>query len=142
MHEEALRERIKRLRRQREVQKAETGRPKSKRLSAKERAKVLNFTDGKCHICGGDIEGRWQADHVRAHSAGGEHSLDNYLAAHSTCNNYRWDYLPEEMELVLKLGVWAKTQVERATPVGREIEKNFSSHEKARMTRRSGTRKE
>lgn len=34
-------------------------------------------------------------------------SADNFLPAHSTCNNYRWDYLAEEFELILKLGVWA-----------------------------------
>jgi hypothetical protein len=33
------------------------------------------------------------------------------LPAHSTCNNYRWDYLPEEFQYILKLGVWASTQM-------------------------------
>jgi hypothetical protein len=27
-----------------------------------------------------------------AHSTGGKHRVDNYLAAHSVCNNYRWHY--------------------------------------------------
>ena len=69
-------------------------------------------------------------------STGGIHALDNYLPAHSTCNNYKWDYLPEEMQLILKLGVWVKTQVERGTKVGREVERKFTNHELARIARR------
>jgi 5-methylcytosine-specific restriction endonuclease McrA len=106
------------------------------RLTAAERATVLQKTGGKCHICGGKIEGRWHADHVLAHSAGGGHAADNYLPAHATCNNYRWDYVAEEFEVILKLGVWARTQIERGTNVGREIEAQFSRHEKSRMGRR------
>jgi 5-methylcytosine-specific restriction endonuclease McrA len=81
-------------------------------LTAAERLQVLAKTSGRCHICGGKVEDeRWQADHVIAHSAGGTHEVDNYLPAHSTCNNYRWDYLPEEFQYILKLGVWASTQM-------------------------------
>jgi hypothetical protein len=45
------------------------------------------------------------ASRVIAHSAGGTHEVDNYLPAHSTCDNCRWDYLPEEFQYILKLGV-------------------------------------
>jgi hypothetical protein len=75
------------------------------------------------------------------HSAGGEHSIDNYLPAHITCNNYRWDYLPEEFELILKLGVWARTQVEKDTLVGRSIERQFSQYEARRIGRRKNPTK-
>jgi hypothetical protein len=71
-----------------------------------------------------------------AHSAGGTHSADNYLPAHGTRNHYRWDYLPEEFELILKLGVWARTQVEMGTMVGRIIEQRFSAYEVRRIGRR------
>src|SRR3712207_8439206 len=50
-----------------------------------------------------------------AHSSGGAHSADNYLPAHTLCNNYRWDYSPEEFQLVLKIGVWARTRSEEHT---------------------------
>lgn len=133
----SLQNRIKELRARRRKQKKVVGRLKRRPLNKIERATVLRFTDSRCHICGGDIDGRWQADHVRAHSAGGKHALDNYLPAHSACNNYKWDYLPEEIELILKLGVWTKTQVERGTRVGREVEDKFMNYEKARIGRRS-----
>ena len=64
------------------------------------------------------------------------HAADNYLPAHVTCNNYRWDYLPEEFELILKLGVWARTEVEKGTSVGLVIEKKFSQKEAKRQARR------
>ena len=75
-----------------------------------------------------------------AHSAGGSHSVDNYLPAHAACNNYRWDYLPEEFQLILKLGVWARTEIERQTPVGLSIAKAFSAKEAALARRRAKRR--
>ncbi len=79
-------------------------RPKRVALTRAERATVLSKTNRRCHICGGEIEGAdWEADHVFAHSAGGVHSLDNYLPAHSLCNNYRWHYDAEEFQWILKL---------------------------------------
>ena len=131
-----LRERLTQLRALREVSKSANRRPRGPRLSRAEREVVLSSTGGRCHICGGLIEGSWQADHVKPHSAGGAHSTDNYLPAHSVCNNYRWDYMAEEFEMILKLGVWARTQVERGTTVGRAIEKEFSSYEVSRLKRR------
>jgi hypothetical protein len=77
-----------------------------------------------------------QADHLLAHSAGGTHDVDNYLPAHSICNNYRWDYLPEEFQYILKLGVWAKTQIERGTTVGNDVAISFAGHEARRVKRR------
>jgi hypothetical protein len=62
--------------------------------------------------------------------------LDNYLPAHATCNNYRWDYTGAEFQEILKLGVCARTQVERGTGIGREIAARFSGHEVRRLARR------
>ena len=106
-------------------------------LTAAERLRVLAKTSGRCHICGGRVEGEnWQADHVMAHSAGGTHDVDNYLAAHATSNNYRWDYLPAEFQYILKLGVWARTQIERGTTVGNDVASAFAGHEARRVKRR------
>lgn len=106
-------------------------------LTAAERRQVLAKTAGLCHICGGKVEGNaWQADHVMAHSAGGVHDVDNYLPAHSLCNNYRWDYVPDELQYLLKLGVWTRTQIERGTSVGNAVVSAFSRHETRRVKRR------
>ena len=131
-----LRQELLRLRALREQKKSANRRPRRNRLTVAERDAILAKTDARCHICGGGITGRWDTDHVFAHSAGGRHTVDNYLPAHSTCNNYRWDYLPEEFELILKLGVWARTQIETDTADGRRIGERFAKHEVGRITRR------
>jgi 5-methylcytosine-specific restriction endonuclease McrA len=109
-------------------------------LTAVQRRQILGKTAGRCHICGGRIDSeKWHADHVMAHSAGGVHKEDNYLPAHSLCNNYRWDYTPDEFQYILKLGVWARTQIERGTGVGNDISSAFAKHETRRLTRRRST---
>ena len=135
-----LRDRLNELRANRRAQKKVLGRKNRRALNRSERATILSFTDGKCHICGGDVGEKWQADHVRAHSAGGKHSLDNFLAAHPSCNNYKWDYLPEEIQIIQRLGVWAKTQIERGTRIGGEIEDRFSKYEAHKNSRRASNR--
>jgi hypothetical protein len=106
-------------------------------LRLRERNEVLAKTGGKCHICGGLIEeDDWQADHVLAHSAGGEHSPDNYLPAHDLCNNYRWHYEAEEFQWILKLGVWLRTQIEHEKVIGRSAGQLFCNHDRKRAKRR------
>lgn len=107
------------------------------RLTSAQRRRILAKTGGRCHLCGGRIDGKWQADHVLAHSGGGQHSEDNYLPAHALCNNYRWHYTAEEFQQILKLGVWARTQIQRLTRVGRYVAEEFLKYEKRRAARNS-----
>jgi len=111
---------------------------KSKRrsLPMAERKLILKKTGGKCHICGGEIENYWEADHVLAHSGGGSNEGDNYLPSHRLCNNYRWDYLPEEFQEILKLGVWLRTQIQSKTKVGLYSADKFLKYEHQRISRR------
>ena len=106
-------------------------------LTPREREEVLLKTSGRCHVCGGKIEGPWHADHVLAHASGGRHSIDNYLPAHSLCNGYRWDYSSEEFQLILKIGVWAADQVRKETQVGTEIARRFVAKELGRQARQT-----
>ena len=109
-------------------------------LSKANRATVLSKTGGRCHICGGLIDDRnWQADHVLAFSAGGKHSIDNYLPAHFICNNYRWHYDAEEFQWILKLGVWLRTHIEKESRLGREVGKRFCDHDRRRHGRRKSS---
>ena len=83
---------LRRLRSERDRQVNANKSEGKKRLSLTEaeRAAVLQKTGGRCHICGGPIaDEKWEADHVLAHSSGGSQSVENYLPAHSLCNNYR-----------------------------------------------------
>lgn len=131
-------QKLKELHLERERQKAQVkgGGVTRQSLSAVERETILAKTESRCHICGGEIGDKWDADHVLSHSKGGRHSVENYLPAHKTCNNYRWDYLAEEFQEILKLGVWARTQAERQTGVGKQIAEGFSKYEKQKIRRR------
>ena len=105
-------------------------------LSSLQREHVFAKTGGRCHICGGAISGQWHADHVFPHSSGGAHSADNYLPAHDICNTYRWDYTPEEYQLILKLGVWLKGEILRKTKIGREAADKFVKRQASVAKRR------
>src|SRR5262245_32514708 len=105
-------------------------------LSRSERQDIFKKTAGRCHICGGTIEGAWEADHVFSHSLGGQHAADNYLPAHPICNNYRWFYGTEEFQWILKLGVWLRTQIEKETETGRFAAKTFCATERVSAARR------
>jgi hypothetical protein len=128
-------EHLKRLRSIRESNKKKSEKKVRRRLTADQRASIFSKTDGRCHVCGGKIEGNWHADHVLAHSVGGEHSPENYLPAHPLCNNYRWDYHPEEFQWILKLGVWVRTQIEKRTVLGKLISEKFIRYERTRLSR-------
>lgn len=113
------------------ARKKEVGTPHRKALTRSERKEVLEKTDNRCHLCGGDAEdGSLVADHVLPQISGGKHALNNYLAAHGMCNRYRWMYSPEEFRLILRLGVWARKQMEEATPIGKKMFKRFPKHRK------------
>ena len=105
-------------------------------LRAAERKAILTKTDGRCHVCGGEVIADWEADHVLAHAGGGPHSAENYLAAHSLCNNYRWDYDPEEFQWVLKIGVWARLVMEKEGAFGADLLSRFCKYEAQRHKRR------
>lgn len=127
--------------RQREKRRFTTKKNREKRLArnsltGKQRSEILKKTNSRCHICGGKINGNWQADHVLSYSKGGEHTEDNYLAAHNTCNNYRWHYTAEEFQEIMKLGIWAKTQIINKTKIGIEVADKFVKYEKSRIKRR------
>ena len=131
---------LKSLRKKREELKAINKSPLRQRkpLSPSERQQILRKTENRCHICGGQIDGAWEADHVLAHSGGGKHSVDNYLPAHCVCNNYRWDYLPLEFQEILRMGVWLRSQVEKQSTIGKQAGEAFVRYEKGRISRHRG----
>jgi predicted restriction endonuclease len=128
------------LREKRRKHKREVDLAKQRRgaLSPSQRRIILAKTDGRCHICGGMIEENepWDADHVLAHAQGGTHSIDNYLPAHSLCNNYRWFYSAEEFQWILKLGVWFRTQIIRRNVLALDLAQRFVQYEIGRNKRR------
>jgi hypothetical protein len=135
---EALAAQLSRLKgeRNRRKDQAKLSGAKRTQLSKAQRQRIKEKTGGLCHICGGPVEDVWQADHVLSHSGGGTSTEDNYLPAHNLCNNYRWHYTAEELQQILKLGVWVRTQIQKLTVVGRLVGERFLSHERQRLRRR------
>jgi len=113
--------------------------PRRLALTTEQRAEVLDKTDARCHLCGGEIiENKFAADHVLSHAAGGEHKLANYLPAHSLCNGCRWFYSPEEFQWILRMGIWARKEMEdQKKKIGRDMLAAFWKHEKKIPERRS-----
>lgn len=125
---------LKRGRKNRHRRSRDEGRRRSW-LTPNQRREVLAKTAGRCHVCGGRTTDDWQADHVLAHSGGGGHHVDNFLAAHRVCNGYRWDYSPQEFQLILKLGGWIANEIRCDTPLGRLAAEGFAKKETRRAQR-------
>ena len=127
----------------RQLEKKSNQRIKRSKLSQKDRIKILQKTNFRCHICGEEVtEKNFHADHISSHSKGGNNEIDNFLASCNFCNSYRWDYLPTEIKWILKIGVWAKTQIEFKSDLGNNIAHSFIEYEKRRESRRKEPRKE
>jgi 5-methylcytosine-specific restriction endonuclease McrA len=115
--------------------------PRKHRLTAEQRKIIHAKTGGKCHVCGKDVLiDKFEADHVKSHSSGGTSVTDNFLPACRTCNNYRWHYLPEEFQWILKLGIWARTEIANNTGLGESMAARFIQKELIRESRRKDPR--
>ncbi len=113
--------------RRREKEKVHT---RNYSLTKSEREEILNKTGSRCHICGCNLKNKkFECDHVKSHAYGGKKTLDNFLPACQLCNNYRWHYTPKEFQWILKLGVWARTEVAHGTVLGKEIGRKFIKKE-------------
>ncbi len=106
-------------------------------FTKRQRELVLAKTNSHSHICGIQVTiDAFQADHVKSHCMGGEHAENNYLPSCSTCNNYRWHYSPEEIQIVLKLGVWAKTKIMNDPDLGLTMANEFVKYKMGVRRRR------
>jgi len=135
----ALAQRLDHLRRTKRLEKeAQRSRREARRFpNRSDRVAILAKAGRRCHLCGGTVDGDdWVADHVLAHSVGGDCRAENFLPAHRLCNQYRWDHGGEEFQWILKFGVWLRTQIEKQTIIGREAAGAFLAHERSRANRR------
>ena len=123
-------------RRRRTEEFREYGRSRSA-LSTNQRKEILAKTGNRCHVCGIKIKRSesWHADHILPHSGGGEGTIDNYLPSCALCNKYRWHMLPEEVQAVLKLGVFVKNEIEKNTPLCQTVAEQYVKKELRRQKR-------
>lgn len=136
-----LAERFRHLADAREAGKHPGGKANRRALNREEREQIWQKTDGRCHICGGDVSvERFEADHVKNHTSGGSSYVENFLPSCRTCNGHRWHYSAEELQWILKIGIWAKTQMANETRVGKTLLADFIKFETVRERRRKSQR--
>jgi len=125
----------------REFGKAPVGSVKREPLSRAVRIQIHAKTDGRCHFCGCEISvDAFEADHVKNHTSGGSSASENFLPACTTCNNYRWHYSHQELQWILKIGVWVRHNIVKRTKIGALIAKAFIAKEVVRERRRKQPR--
>ncbi len=94
-------------------------------LTPSMRERVRKKTHGRCHVCGGPLGEKWQADHVLPRHRGGLHREDNYLPACWTCNRVRWHRSSKIIRRILLLGTYMLPQLKRKTEFGREVYETY-----------------
>ncbi len=113
---------------------------KRKNPSKLMRKQIFLKTEGKCHICGGELDNKWHADHVLPHASGGKDTVANFLGSCSVCNMARWYFFPDEIQLILKLGRMAQAEIRKDTTFGRSIAKKYITEEEQKAKRRAKKR--
>ena len=103
---------------------------------AKARSLIFQKTGGLCHICGGELGDKWSADHVRPFASGGGNEIDNFLPACGICNRLKWHRSPNMIRFIMQLGIYAKKEIERDTPLGRKMAMLFEQKEVINKGRR------
>lgn len=99
-------------------------------LTKKQRETVFAKTGGRCHVCGIELAlSNFHADHLKSHITGGMHEENNCLPSCSTCNNLRWHYSAEEMQVIMKLGRWLKTKLLDDSEESLSLANQFVKHE-------------
>ena len=69
---------------------------------------------------------------MKNHTGGGSSLAENFLPACRTCSNYRWHYSHEELQWILKIGVWVRHNIAKRTKVGLLTASAFISKEVGR----------
>jgi hypothetical protein len=72
------------------------------------------------------------ADHVASFASGAGSRPTNYLPAHRECNGFKWYYSPRELRWMLRMGIWARSRMERESRLSNDALDDFWNWEKHR----------
>ena len=139
--EQKINELIDELKELKRIRNEEVRPPARKNPTKSMREKIILKTGRKCHICGGDLDEEWHADHILPHSAGGHDTVDNFLGSCSVCNGVRWYFSPDEIKLILKFDRIAQAEIRNNSTLGRTIAKKYFIEEQQKENRRKKRRK-
>ena len=95
---------------------------------------IFNNTNGHCHFCGDkvtlerygerdieNLDGAWEADHIRQKGKGGSKKAENCLPACVRCNRLRWHREGPELRELILLGLVARDEIKKGSPTGEVI---------------------
>ncbi len=139
--EQKINELVNDLKELKRIRNEEVRPPPRKNPTKSMREKIILKTDRKCHICGGDLDEKWHADHVLPHASGGQDTEDNFLGSCSVCNGVRWYFSPDEIKLILKFGRMAQAEIRNNSALGRAIAEKYFIEEQQREIRREKRKK-
>ena len=97
-------------------------------LSPAVRKRIRGKTGGRCHVCGGPLGPKWEADHIRPRARGGVDAEHNCLPACGVCNATRWHRSSKVIRRMLQLGMYLLPEIRRNSDLG----KAALAHYKAR----------
>ena len=115
----------------------EMDKKESPNFKKSEKAEIFNKTNGICHICGCELY--FEKFSITC-SAEKEKSVESCLPACKSCKMIYDNYLSSEIKWMLKIGLWAKTQIEYETDIGKEIATEIIEVEKDRENRKKEPR--
>lgn len=92
---------------------------KHKSLPSAVRKRIWNKTGGRCHVCGGPLGPKWEADHIRPRARSGMDIESNYLPACGVCNATRWHRSSKVIRRMLKLGMYLLPEIRRNSNLGK-----------------------
>lgn len=110
---------------------------------------IYERTNGCCHFCGDkvifkkygvknvdDVQGVWEADHVRQKGKGGNKDANNCLPACYRCNRLRWHRKGNEIRELIFLGLIVKNEIKKGSGLGKKLQLLKTYREKQNIRRR------
>lgn len=110
---------------------------------------VFNKTNGHCHFCGdvlklekygvsdiNNLEGSWEADHIKQKGKGGSKNIENCLPSCVRCNRLRWHRVGDDLRELIFLGLIVKDEIKKNTKIGKQISELKKSREIKNQKRR------
>ena len=109
-------------------------RPRS--LSLAVRKRIRSKTGGRCHVCGGPLGPKWEADHIRPRARGGMDMESNYLPACGVCNATRWNRSSKVIRRMLQLGMYLLPEIRSNSNLGKAALAHYKTRRRKNKARR------
>jgi hypothetical protein len=106
--------------------------------SKNQRAQILARTGGNCYSCGlaMALTDDWWVEHIVPFALGGTESFENLLPSCKLCNHVRLHHKAQRFHLLLTVGDAMLREMDKDTPLGREVRAHVAKREAKRQRQR------